>query len=103
MRCFLSFVRPFLESKRLFFDQKGLFFDQKISLSSSKFSPFFHHGECGPPLCPAQVQAHFISSGTRSAQVYPDTFVSQLFSLHREGTQALCPALRAKQRAKEVP
>ena len=33
-----------------FFDQKAPFFDQKILVFSSTFSPFSHHGECGPHL-----------------------------------------------------
>ena len=44
----------------------------------------------------AQVQAHFISSGTRSAQVYPDKFVSQpFFAKQGRGQGPRTVALRA--------
>ena len=43
MTCFCHFLA--------LFDQEAPFFDQKkFSLFSSTFSPFSHHGECGPHL-----------------------------------------------------
>ena len=95
MTCFVIFgpfyqKAPFLTKGS--FLSNFLFFYQNFPLFSSWWV-------WTTSLYPAQVQAHFISSGTRSTQVYTDKFVSQLFSPNREGTHALCLALRGQIRA----
>ena len=82
MTCFLSFVDTS-------FDQKGPFFSIKIfSLFHQHFLLFLIMGSVDHISFPSAGTGPLHIKGTRSAQVYPDKFVSQLFSPNRDGAKA---------------